>query len=94
MSTDNYERAKEIGLDFDQDMTARLIAQVYENAVWEDNVINGTTNTDQYYFKRAIQYQVPLHFSEGMIEDFVRDISTIDELIKEVIELKKLQNRG
>tara|TARA_Y100000310_G_scaffold3959_1_gene4855 strand:- start:98 stop:367 length:270 start_codon:yes stop_codon:yes gene_type:complete len=85
---DNYERAKEIGLDFDQDMTARLIAQAYENAVWEDNVINGTTNTDQYYFKKAIQYQVPLHFSESMIDDFVRDISTIDELIKKVNELK------
>jgi len=86
---DNYERAKEIGLDFDQDMTARLIAQNYENVVWEDNVINHTTNTDQYYFKKAIQYFLPLYYSDEMIDDFVREISTIDELIKKVIEFKR-----
>ena len=79
----NYDRAKEIGLDFDQDMNSRLIAQAYEHAVWEDNAINGTSNTDKYYFKRAIKMQFPFD-DDLMLDDFVKGITTIDELIEKV----------
>ena len=79
----NRERAKEISLDFDQDMTSRLIAQAYEHAVWEDNVINGTSNTDEYYFKKAIKSYFPFD-PDSRLDDFVKNITTIDELIKKV----------